>query len=122
MSQELTKGQLYMLDKLRGGPEVTDCRHVSTIRILKGLNELDLVIQGNPDTDGRIIWTITEAGRESFRRGEVVACKHPPARQFSGFAKNEHMQEILWVGCCECGLVREFSSPFKPRAGARQTA
>jgi hypothetical protein len=111
MSQKLSTAQVSVLRQTADNPGIT-VRQPWDISILESLLENDLVYCGYPDSDGYSRWTITEAGKESFRAGVVVPCKHPPTRQFCGFANNEEMKEILWVGCCDCGEVREFQSPF----------
>lgn len=40
-------------------------------------------------------------------------CPHPPSRNYSGIANNENIEPELWVGCCDCGLVRYFVLPPK---------
>ena len=112
MTQKLTGGQREILGELHGGPITTDCRHVTAIDQLESLFMLDLVIKGGEDSDGRIMWTITRAGKESYSKGEVVPCKHPPVSQRVAFFTDENGREIMSVTCIDCWHVAEGLSPL----------
>ncbi|MEN6317871.1 MAG: hypothetical protein ABFD82_03805 [Syntrophaceae bacterium] len=43
-------------------------------------------------------------------------CKHPPDRLYSGFANNEKLEPIMWIGCCKCGeIIAEIPVKERPR-------
>lgn len=48
-------------------------------------------------------------------------CLHPPHRQYCGHAKDENMNDIMWIACLVCHVVREVPYPMPRRRRLRST-
>jgi hypothetical protein len=63
-------------------------------------------------TNGRHVWShrcaapgVSHLIGPDHERGKEMKrkCKHPPKRLYSVVCKNEKLEEIIWIGCLDCG-------------------
>jgi hypothetical protein len=51
---------------------------------------------------------------------DQATCPHPPSRLYAGWARDEYLKLVLWVGCCQCGEVLQGGAglPDRPEESA----